>query len=69
MPEALEKWPLPLIGELLPRILQIIYDVNLHHLQRVEKKWPGDMDRLARMSIIEESQPQQVRLHKLLTRV
>lgn len=62
MPEALEKWTVPMMSNLLPRIMQIIFDINLYHLQSVEKKWPGDVERLSRMSIIEESHPQQVRM-------
>ncbi|KAF8624321.1 hypothetical protein AX15_005950 [Amanita polypyramis BW_CC] len=65
LPEALEKWPIPLIEHLLPRHLQIIYDINLFFLQAVEKKFPGDRDRLARMSLIEEGYPKQVRMAHL----
>ncbi|KAH9897230.1 glycosyltransferase family 35 protein [Xylariomycetidae sp. FL2044] len=62
LPEALEKWPVPLVQHLLPRHLQIIYDINLFFLQTVEKKFPNDRDVLARVSIIEESQPKMVRM-------
>jgi starch phosphorylase len=62
LPEALEKWPVPLLQHLLPRHLQIIYDINLFFLHSVEKKFPGDRDMLRRVSIIEESQPQVVRM-------
>ncbi|KAJ6602633.1 glycosyltransferase family 35 protein [Mycena vulgaris] len=62
LPEALEKWPVPLMEHLLPRHMQIIYDINLLFLQSVEKKFPGDRDRLGRMSLIEEGFPQQVRM-------
>ncbi|TPX45161.1 glycogen phosphorylase [Synchytrium endobioticum] len=62
LPEALEKWPVPLVQDLLPRHLIIVYDINLFFLQRVEKLFPGDRDRLRRMSIIEEGNPQQVRM-------
>jgi starch phosphorylase len=65
LPEALEKWPVPLLQHLLPRHLQIIFDINLFFLQSVERKFPGDRDRLARMSLIEEGQPQQVRMAHL----
>ncbi|CAA7263964.1 unnamed protein product [Cyclocybe aegerita] len=65
LPEALEKWPVPLIEHVLPRHMQIIYDINLFFLQAVEKKFPGDRDRLARMSLIEEGVPKQVRMAHL----
>jgi glycogen phosphorylase len=62
LPEALEKWPVGLIQNLLPRHLQIIYDINLFFLQSVEKKFPNNRDLLSRVSIIEESQPKMVRM-------
>ncbi|KAI1102175.1 glycosyltransferase family 35 protein [Jackrogersella minutella] len=62
LPEALEKWPVSLMQNLLPRHLQIIYDINLFFLQSVEKKFPNDRDILRRVSIIEESQPKMVRM-------
>ncbi|KKZ66789.1 starch phosphorylase [[Emmonsia] crescens] len=65
LPEALEKWSVPLIQSLLPRHLQIIYDINLLFLQMVEKKFPKDRDLLTRVSIVEESQPKMVRMAHL----
>ncbi|KAJ0348755.1 hypothetical protein COL154_007152 [Colletotrichum chrysophilum] len=62
LPEALEKWPVGLVQHLLPRHLQIIYDINLFFLQSVEKMFPNDRDILGRVSIIEESQPKMVRM-------
>ncbi|KAJ5578268.1 uncharacterized protein N7459_007232 [Penicillium hispanicum] len=62
LPEALEKWSVPLVQNLLPRHLQIIYDINLFFLQSVEKRFPKDRDMLARVSIIEESHPKMVRM-------
>lgn len=62
LPEALEKWPVGLVQHLLPRHLQIIYDINLFFLQKVEKAFPNDRDLLRRVSIIEESQPKMVRM-------
>ncbi|KAH8921360.1 glycosyltransferase family 35 protein [Atractiella rhizophila] len=62
LPEALEKWPVPMLDHILPRHLQIIFDVNLFFLQQVEKKYPGERERLSRMSLIEEGNPQQVRM-------
>ncbi|CAP92235.1 Pc13g11660 [Penicillium rubens Wisconsin 54-1255] len=62
LPEALEKWSVPLMQNLLPRHLQIIYEVNLFFLQSVEKRFPNDRDILSRVSIIEESHPKMVRM-------
>jgi starch phosphorylase len=67
MPEALEKWPVPLLAELLPRHLEIIYEINQRFLRKVQTRWPTDLARLARVSIIEESQPKQVRMAHLAT--
>lgn len=65
LPEALEKWPVPLMSHLLPRHMQIIFDINLFFLQKIEKVFPNDRARLARMSLIEEGQHQQVRMAHL----
>lgn len=62
LPEALEKWPVSLIEHLLPRHLQIIYDINLFFLQDVERAFPNDRDIVRRVSIIEESEPRMVRM-------
>lgn len=62
LPEALEKWSVPLVQHLLPRHLQIIYEVNLNFLQMVERRFPQDRDMLTKVSIIEESQPKMVRM-------
>ena len=62
LPEALEKWELSLFENLLPRHLQIIYKINYEFMGQVAKRWPGDMDRLRRMSIIEEGTPKYVRM-------
>jgi starch phosphorylase len=62
LPEALEKWNVPLVQNLLPRHLQIIYDINLFFLQSVERRFPKDRDMLARVSVIEEGQPKMVRM-------
>ncbi|CRL22829.1 Glycosyl transferase, family 35 [Penicillium camemberti] len=62
LPEALEKWSVPLMQNLLPRHLQIIYEINLFFLQSVEKRFPNDRDILSRVSIIEESHPKMVRM-------
>lgn len=55
LPEALEKWDVSLVQSLLPRHMMLIFDINLFFLQNVEKTYPGDRDRLRRMSIIEEA--------------
>lgn len=65
MPEALERWPLSVFGNLLPRHLQIIYEINARFLADVKKKYPGDNDRLGRMSIIEEGGEKKVRMATL----
>ncbi|KAH7922471.1 glycosyltransferase family 35 protein [Leucogyrophana mollusca] len=66
LPEALEKWPVPLLEHLLPRHMQIIFDIDTFDiLVAVEKKFPGDRERLARMSLIEEGVPQNVRMAHL----
>jgi len=65
MPEALEKWSVPLFEYLLPRHLQIIHEINRRFLDRVESIWPDDPERTARMSIIEEAEPKQVRMGNL----
>ena len=54
LPEALEKWPVEMFSRLFPRHFQIILDINLYFLQKVEEMFPGDWTKLARMSIIEE---------------
>ena len=65
LPEALEKWPVALLEYVLPRHLQIIYEINHGFLQHVTTVWPGDMERMRRMSIIEEDGAKQVRMAHL----
>jgi len=62
LPEALERWPVYLFGRLMPRLLDIIYEINARFLSEVAKKWPGDVERQRRMSIIEEGDIQQIRM-------
>ena len=62
LPEALERWPVSLFGSLLPRHLEIIYEINHRFLQQVRDRFPGDDDRVRRMSLIEEGQEQYVRM-------
>nr|XP_034954531.1 glycogen phosphorylase, liver form [Zootoca vivipara] len=54
LPEALERWPVELVEKLLPRHLQIIYEINQRHLDRIAAMFPKDVERLRRMSLIEE---------------
>ncbi len=54
LPEALETWPLDLFADLLPRHLEIVYEINGRFLDQVRARWPGDEARLARMSLIDE---------------
>jgi starch phosphorylase len=62
LPEALERWPVRLFRELLPRLLDIIYEINAHFMAEVARRWPGDNDRLRRMSVIEEGIEPQIRM-------
>jgi len=65
MPEALERWPVPLFERLLPRHLQVIFEINSRFLRKVATRWPGETERLTRMSILEEGSPKQVRMAHL----
>lgn len=62
LPEALEKWPISLFERLLPRHLEIIYEINRRFLEQVAQKFPRDEARLARMSLIEESEGRLIRM-------
>ena len=62
LPEALERWSVALFERLLPRLLEIIYEINARFLRQVSLKWPGDIERQRRMSIIEEGHSPQVRM-------
>ena len=65
MPEALEKWPVPLLEKVLPRHLQIILEINRRFLEGVAKAYPGDAGKLSRMSLVEEGDTQLVRMANL----
>jgi starch phosphorylase len=67
MPEALEKWPVSLFGALLPRHLEIIEEINRRHLEDVRLRYPGDEDRLRRLSIIKQGAERYVRMAHLAT--
>jgi starch phosphorylase len=67
LPEALERWPLALFERVLPRHILIIYEINQRFLREVQRRWPGDHERLRRMSIIEEGPVRQVRMANLAT--
>ena len=62
MPEALERWSVDMIGKVLPRHLQIIYEINQRFLDQVSQHYPGDLGKIGRMSIIEEGYPKKVRM-------
>ena len=65
LPEALEKWPLAIVEKVIPRHLQIIYEINQRFLETLTVKYPDDLQRLHRMSIIEEGNEKQVRMAHL----
>lgn len=67
LPEALEKWPVRMFAFLLPRLMDIIYEINARFLTEVARRWPGDSERMRRMSIIEEGPQPQVRMAYLAT--
>jgi starch phosphorylase len=62
MPEALERWSVDIFRELLPRHLEIVYEINQRFLREVANAFPGDTDRLRRMSLIEEGDKQYIRM-------
>jgi starch phosphorylase len=67
LPEALERWPVPLFGSLLPRHLEIIYEINRRFLDDARSRYPGDDDRIRRLSLIDESGVRSVRMANLAT--
>jgi len=67
LPEALEKWPVPLFEQLLPRHLEIIYEINRRFLEEVRARFPGDDGKIARLSLIDESGERYVRMAHLAT--
>src|SRR4029450_4541392 len=67
LPEALEKWSVDLFGRLLPRHLEIIYEINRRFLEEVRAKFPGGEPRLKRLSLIDEREPRSLRMAHLAT--
>ncbi|MEE4167048.1 MAG: glycogen/starch/alpha-glucan phosphorylase [Desulfocapsaceae bacterium] len=65
MPEALERWTVEMMGKVLPRHLQIIYEINQRFLDLVAAEYPGDNEKLKEMSIIEEGEPKKIRMAHL----
>ncbi|NES84044.1 MAG: glycogen/starch/alpha-glucan phosphorylase, partial [Moorea sp. SIO2B7] len=65
LPEALEKWSLSIFGRILPRHLEIIYEINQRFLDQVRIKYPGDGGKLSRLSLIDESGDKYVRMANL----
>lgn len=65
LPEALERWPIELFGSLLPRHLELIYEINQRFLDEVRIKFPDDEERMIRMSLIDESGERYVRMAHL----
>lgn len=65
LPEALERWPVGMFGRLLPRHLEIIFEINQRFLNQVRAQYPGDGDRAARLSLIEEGTEKKIRMAHL----
>lgn len=65
LPEALERWPVSLFQNILPRHLDIIYKINHIHLENVLKKWPGDLERMRAMSLVEEDGDKRINMANL----
>ncbi|XP_063293877.1 glycogen phosphorylase, muscle form [Pelobates fuscus] len=65
LPEALERWPVHLLENLLPRHLEIMFEINQRHLNRVALVFPGDIDRMRRMSLVEEGSVKRINMAHL----
>jgi starch phosphorylase len=65
LPEALEEWPVNIFGSLLPRHLEIVYEINRRFLEKIRTLFPDDPDRIARMSIIDETNARKIRMANL----
>ena len=62
LPEALELWPVSLFRRLLPRLLDIIYEINARFIEEISQRWPGDNERIRRMSLIQEGSEPMIRM-------
>jgi starch phosphorylase len=65
LPEALEMWPVSMFRRLLPRLLDIIYEINTRFIAEISRRWPGDNERIQRMSLIQEGSEPMVRMSYL----
>jgi starch phosphorylase len=62
LPEALEMWPVSMFRRLLPRLLDIIYEINARFIAEINQRWPGDTDRIHQMSLIQEGPEPMIRM-------
>jgi glycogen phosphorylase len=65
LPEALERWSVPLMRKVLPRHMELIFEINARHLKEVDARWPGDVAKMRECSLIEENHVQSVRMAHL----
>ena len=65
LPEALEMWPVAMFRRMLPRLLDIIYEINARFIEEISRRWPGDNDRIERMSLIREGSEPMIRMSYL----
>eukprot|EP00698_Gefionella_okellyi_P015952 TRINITY_DN4532_c0_g1_i1.p1 TRINITY_DN4532_c0_g1~~TRINITY_DN4532_c0_g1_i1.p1 ORF type:complete len:875 (+),score=255.10 TRINITY_DN4532_c0_g1_i1:97-2721(+) len=65
LPEALERWSVPLMSSLLPRHMQIIFEINYYFLEEVARTWPNNVERITGLSLIEECEPKMIRMAHL----
>jgi starch phosphorylase len=65
LPEALEMWPVSMFQRLLPRLLDIIYEINARFIDEIKQRWPGDDERIQRMSLIQEGSEPMIRMSYL----
>jgi starch phosphorylase len=65
LPEALEQWPASMLGDILPRHLQIVYEINQRMLDDVRRQWPGDESRVQRMSLVGDGPDPSIRMAHL----